>query len=58
MRQGLLRPDVHIGLGVHVGTLLDEALNHSCLIIIHPDVDRSPSLRAGGGQSYEDQGGM
>jgi hypothetical protein len=47
---------MHIGLDINVGTLLEEALNHSYRFIIHPDVDRSPSLRAGGGQVCGDQG--
>jgi hypothetical protein len=44
---------VHIVLGITVGTLLNEALNRSYLVVAHPDVERSCTLRTGGGQRYE-----
>jgi hypothetical protein len=54
MRRG--RGAVHIGCGINVGALLGEALNRSCLVVAHPIINRSPPLRAGVGQTYQDQG--
>jgi hypothetical protein len=52
---GAARPGVHIVLGIHVGTLLNEALNRSYLVTAHPGVEQSCPLCTGGGQWYEDQ---